>query len=539
MPEGKSYQYLKALLAKNEFAQSEFREFLSEDASVTEIQVGPHNLEGVLFVKNSQERRPSWAPFVDAIAGREVAEIVNKSSSAVLLVRTDGCVFAFTFGYGRFLLDLGRFQQDFGLKTALNTLNHQSLRGVDLHTLDDQPIQKQSQAIRGAEASVFGIDIFRDVLRAVTGSPRPGIGYKNISGGDAVYSFGLEMFVGEIPEIAKELRDYYRMDLYKDSFSWVDNIRRVKDRATINELDELLLQAIRAQDAGLVITLPEVVEWDSVLGFSFTRSKNQISPTIETNVYLSNIDADSVSLESVRRDRLYVTDVHDNEFGYSVYSCLYFELDSGNTRKIFFGGNWYEVDKSFMAGIDATLSEIEVAGIEFPDVETWEEEGKSKIETEGDYNERAARHLDCYLLDKKLVKCGKTTSPIELCDLLTKTKQLVHVKHRKGGSAGLSHLFAQGSVSAEVLLGDRAFRKAARTVLRRVNPAARDLVPIDGIQSADYEVVFLILGDDAPSVKSNLPFFSKVNLARAYDNLSQRGFTVKVGGAAKVVRDGV
>ena len=103
------------------------------------------------------------------------------------------------------------------------------------------------------------------------------------------------------------------------------------------------------------------------------------------------------------------------------------------------------------------------------------------------------RTLGCHLLDKRLVKCSKTTSPIELCDLLTTAKQLVHVKHRKGGSAGLSHLFAQGSVSAEVMLGDRAFRKEARKVLRRVHRTARDIVPIDGLKSTDYEVVFLIL----------------------------------------------
>ncbi|MNL25884.1 hypothetical protein D3C87_1473840 [compost metagenome] len=136
------------------------------------------------------------------------------------------------------------------------------------------------------------------------------------------------------------------------------------------------------------------------------------------------------------------------------------------------------------------------------------------------------------------MKCSKTTSPIELCDLLTKDKKLIHVKHRKGGSAGLSHLFAQGSVSAEVMLGDRAFRKEARKVLRRISHSAHELIPIDGLKSSDYEVVFLILGDANSSVKENLPFFSKVNLTLAFENLSQRGYEVKIAGAEKVVRDG-
>ncbi|MEZ6966036.1 TIGR04141 family sporadically distributed protein [Aeromonas sp. S9(2024)] len=539
MPDPKPYRYLNTLLAKAEYGDTDFREFLSTDARVIPLEVSDqHGFEGILYIKITQEKRPYWAPLADAIVGRAIDQLSNKSSSAVLLIRVNSKVLAFTFGYGRFLLNTGYFEQDFGLKTALNTLNHQSLRSVELHTLEDQPIQKKSQATRDSDASVFGIDIFRDVLRAVTGSPRVGIGYKNISGGDAIYSFGIEMLVEDIPEIAADLLGYYNLDLYKKSFSWVDNIRRVKDTASISALDDLLLAAVKGRDESIVVTLPEIIEWDSVLGFSFTRSKRDLSPTIDTGKYLDNIVPDSISVESIRRDRLYITDIHDNEFAHSLYECLYFELDGINSKKVIFGGNWYEIDKSFMNGIDATLALIELSDIPFPCIEVWDEGEKKKIEAEGDYNERVAVSLDCYLLDKKLVKCSKTTSPIELCDLLTKDKKLIHVKHRKGGSAGLSHLFAQGSVSAEVMLGDRAFRKEARKVLRRISHSAHELIPIDGLKSSDYEVVFLILGDTNLSVKENLPFFSKVNLTLVFENLSQRGYEVKIAGAEKVVRDG-
>lgn len=537
MPDRKPYRHLNALLAKADYWESEFTDFLSADAGVTELEVLElHGFEGVVYIKNPQEKRPRWAQLVDAIVGREVDQLSNKSSSAVLLTRVDGKVIALTFGYGRFLLNTGCFKQDFGLKTALNTLNHQSLRSIDVHTLEDQPIQKKSQATRGSEASVFGVDIFRDVLRAVTGSPRTGVGYKNISGGDAIFSFGLEMIVEEIPQIAADLVGYYELEYYKDSFGWVDNIRRVKDAASISLLDESLLEAVKGRDCSVVVTLPEIIDWDSVLGFSFTRSKGEISPTIDTAKYLENVDAESVSMDSIRRDRLYVTDIHDNEFGHSIYNCIYFELDGGDTKNIIFGGNWYEIDKSFMSGVDATLDSIDLSEIAFPGVEVWDENEMNKIETEGDYNQRVAGLLGCHLLDKRLVKSSKTTSPIELCDLLTNEKQLIHVKFRTGGSAGLSHLFSQGSVSAEVVLGDRAFRIEARKMLRRVDAGARALVPIDGFKSADYEIVFLILGEASLSVKEDLPFFSKVNLTRVYENLSQRGFTVRIAGAEKVAR---
>ncbi|WP_421205342.1 TIGR04141 family sporadically distributed protein [Aeromonas enteropelogenes] len=379
MPDPKPYRYLNTLLAKAEYGDTDFREFLSTDARVIPLEVSDqHGFEGILYIKITQEKRPYWAPLADAIVGRAIDQLSNKSSSAVLLIRVNSKVLAFTFGYGRFLLNTGYFEQDFGLKTALNTLNHQSLRSVELHTLEDQPIQKKSQATRDSDASVFGIDIFRDVLRAVTGSPRVGIGYKNISGGDAIYSFGIEMLVEDIPEIAADLLGYYNLDLYKKSFSWVDNIRRVKDTASISALDDLLLAAVKGRDESIVVTLPEIIEWDSVLGFSFTRSKRDLSPTIDTGKYLDNIVPDSISVESIRRDRLYITDIHDNEFAHSLYECLYFELDGINSKKVIFGGNWYEIDKSFMNGIDATLALIELSDIPFPCIEVWDEGEKKK-----------------------------------------------------------------------------------------------------------------------------------------------------------------
>ena len=84
------------------------------------------------------------------------------------------------------------FVHDFGIKTALNTLKHDSLRSVNLFTFSHQAVQKKSQAARESGVGVFGIDISKDVLRAVTGSPKSGVNLKNISGGDSVFSFGID-----------------------------------------------------------------------------------------------------------------------------------------------------------------------------------------------------------------------------------------------------------------------------------------------------------------------------------------------------------
>lgn len=535
MEDKKPYLYLNAFLAKDEHASLQTDDYLKGSSQVNAYELdNKHELEGKLFVKIPTEKKPKWSGFTENITGVSLDELANRSSSAVLIIKTATATMAFTFGYGRFLIDAKYFVHDFGIKTALNTLNHDSLRSVDLFTLEDQAVQKKSQASRESSVGVFGIDISRDVLRAVTGSPKNGVDLKNISGGDAVYSFGIEMDVDEISQLVDLLSGYYTNDSYKSNFSWVDNIRKVKEKSEIDHLDGKLIDKIKAKSSEITITIPEIVQWDSIYGFSYTRTKNSIKPTIESKEYLDNIDVATISIDSIKRDRLFVYDVHENESEYQIYKCIYFEHKDTDKTYILFSGLWYEIDNSFMTRVDSTLGQINVSPLAFPKVYVWDEikdgKTKSKIESEGDYNERASTSHSYHLLDKKLIKSNRTTTPIELCDLMTDNKQFIHVKHRKGGSAGLSHLFAQGSVSAEILLGDKEFRKKARTVLRRVSSGLQDSVPLNSFKSDGVEVVFLILGEDSASLKSNLPFFSKVNLSKAFENLSQRGFEVSIAG---------
>ena len=67
----------------------------------------------------------------------------------------------------------------------------------------------------------------------------------------------------------------------------------------------------------------------------------------------------------------------------------------------------------------------------------------------------------------------------------------------------------------------------------------QDSVPIENFKSDGVEVVFLILGEDSKNLKDNLPFFSKVNLSKVFENLSQRGFKVTISGVGTQPRPNV
>lgn len=493
-------------------------------------------IDGVIYVKERAAGRPKWATQLDELHGAQIPNLTTLSASAVVFVKSKKRVVAFVFGYGRYLLDDSKFVLDFGIKTALNSLDNKTLRSVDLYSMEQEPMQKRTQAVRNSNINAFGIDVSRDILKAVTGEARAGIDWETIHGGGAQFSFTAKILgFEELSQLAEALSDLYNLSIYKTDFEWVDNIQRVQSDSLRATLDGLLVSDLqKGVPSDLQLTLPEIGEWDKIAGFSYTHAKTDVKSIISTADYFAANPAGGHTLEKLKSNRVFCYDVNNLEANYSVYSCVYYERAYKNKIYILFSNSWFCVDVDFLDSINTSISTIPISTLIFPSVQKYTvpvtKVNKSGIalESEGDYNLRVSAMAGYHLLDKKLVKPRVGASSIEVCDLLSDNREFIHAKHRKGGSSGISHLFAQGRISAELLLSDKEFRKGARGKLKGVG---KDLVPLDKFDSSLSEIVFLVLGDKSIDVKSNLPFFSKVNLWITYLSLTQRNFKVSIAGA--------
>jgi uncharacterized protein (TIGR04141 family) len=67
---------------------------------------------------------------------------------------------------------------------------------------------------------------------------------------------------------------------------------------------------------------------------------------------------------------------------------------------------------------------------------------------------------------------------MEICDILTRDRGLIHVKQR-GASSTLSHLFAQGLSSAERLLTDGEFRRQAHDLVTAEDASYSEVLPAE------------------------------------------------------------
>lgn len=229
---------------------------------------------------------------------------------------------------------------------------------------------------------------------------------------------------------------------------------------------------------------------------------------------------DDLTYDRMLASRIFAT----NGDGGTVHSwpawkCLVGDLVINGITYVLDEGDFYEVRQDYLAALDAAIAAIPLAQVDLPT--------STPSEHERPYNIRASADPELLLLDRNTVKINTKTTPIEICDLLTSKRQLIHVK-RHLGSSDLSHLFAQGVVSACLLQESPEFRKKAIEKIAAVSDqsAKFGFISPDSFKTSDFEVVYAIAEKwKSRTFEQGLPFFSKINLREAVQDLHGRGFS--------------
>lgn len=101
--------------------------------------------------------------------------------------------------------------------------------------------------------------------------------------------------------------------------------------------------------------------------------------------------------------------------------------------------------------------------------------------------------------------------------------------HQAVDAGALSHLFAQGAVSAELLQMNAEFRQRAheRVMEFTGDLSGFDFFDTDAFRPSEFRVVYSVMAPWAGRDPADaFPFFAKVNLRNVVEQLRSRGFNV-------------
>jgi uncharacterized protein (TIGR04141 family) len=476
--------------------------------------------EPSLFIAARPPHPPRWQAFLAPHVSGTLEGLFAASSAAVLLVAASGRLFAITFGQGRHLLDPDAYEQDFGLKVVLNSVAPDQIKSVDAKTIDETTMHTRLDRSRDSSFSAFGLDVSRDLVRAVTGTPRDETLAGRLTGSDAL-GINTRAQVPDLPALCERLLKEYESREYKTHFDFIDFLRPEKRADRIHELQDKLVAALVERNIDDVhLAAPEPVDWLEVAGFRFSTQPEGSDPDNDPriSVYLGSRGGDELDLNALKDDRVHALS-GDGEISRSwqIYRCIVYQVEIGDELYVLSAGDWFRVSVDFKEQVYAYVQSLQsYEGL--PDASHGTREDK--------YNVEAARAIDGLCLDQKLVFDGGPDR-MEVCDVLTRDGGLIHVKHR-GSSSTLSHLFAQGVNSAERLLSDPEFRRQARQRASEGDTAFSDVLPVDRPDPEDHEVTFAVITRSARDTPLTLPFFSLVSLRAAARRLQALGFPISV-----------
>lgn len=409
-------------------------------------------------------------------------------------------------------------EERFGLRVTLNSIGENRVRSIDKHTLDTIGRHTKVQASKEAAPSEFGLDIEQDLLRAITGTPNHEALGKTLSGLDALHAV-VRMNLDSLRSVLSRYLAQFKEDTYKKTFPWVDQITDVRDAALKHQLDALMLAAVgKGRFDKCWLAVPEPIEWAQIVGFRYRRGRRHAilhDIGFETFLEANEVEADDLTVDLLERREVSAVDPDDTtKYAWSVYRCIYCEVEHLGETYLLSGGHWYRVASDFVKQVNDFYRRVRRYEVELPEFGD---------ETEGAYNERVARdNAATYaLMDRQLISVGGGYSKVEFCDLFTRQNDLIHVK-RYGGSGVLSHLFSQGVVSGQLLVSDAAFRRAVNALLPRSHrlPDVRNRP-----DAGTFQVVFAVVSSESGK-ELTLPFFSRLNVKNAVQLLEGYGYKV-------------
>lgn len=475
---------------------------------------------------------PGWTDFLE-LAPEHKKTLHQSFAYGLVFLHVDQRWFAVAFGLGHSKLDPAAVEQDFGLRVVVNAVDHKKLRSADLRTPDANTLSRRSQTSRGSERNAFEIDPERDIVRGLLGEPKDKSFATKISGSDAL-TVRRKMKLADLPSVCSRALALHALDDYKAEFGWIDQIRHVREPATLAQLDGKLVEALTAalskpptevEDLSLAypaIYDPDKTDWVRFRGFRVQT----IYPDLEIAHYLAGLTSKGVTtyeLDFLTRHSVQECDEAGKAPGQSwpLKDCLVFETEINSERFTLSGGRWYRLDSDLAKEVLDYFAKVEK--VELPPAEAGDNEKR--------YNARlATADNDLLSLDVKLVKPSDASSSIEVCDFLGKDGRLIHIKD-KTDSSRLSHLFSQGLVSAVTLKRDAPFRDRVREQIAK-QPGGADygeVIPASTatMTASDHQVVFGVLVNASGANQPALPFFSLISFRHAARRIADElGFKV-------------
>jgi len=494
--------------------------FCGDDAFQELIPKSELPFESKAYFQRNRKTKPKWLNFLTENFDIDPDDVFNTTNSFLLLIKVHGHIFAITQGFGFNGIDRNQLERGFGLRVALNEMDPKKLKVVDFRKIDTTTKQKRVLLNRNSPLYDFDFDVDEDLLNLIAGQASDPEFARKLVGADSLSLTGEVAFM-EIGQRCDALLQAFSKEDYKEYFAFIDNLRQIKDKYLIQELEEALSEALSQRHTDkLMLAYPDIDNLNQIERFKLMydyRADTCEEVDLESIYdFLNNYGFLGVAPKELG---ILGLDSDDNPITkkFSLHDHIVFETNHRGRKYLLTLGRWFEIANDYVEQVDRDISSIE----EIADPDYLPRIRKGQREDE--YNAFVATTREFLLLDKSAFPIGGR-SKVEVSDLLSPQREFICVK-KYNDSSTLSHLFSQGFVSAALFNDDKEYREF---ILGKYPDHWPKLFDEDSPDKAGISFVFAIASNSQGRLVDSLPFFSKVNLRRTRKDIERLGFRVKL-----------
>lgn len=478
---------------------------------------------GARIYLRGKQGAPKWLQFLQLLTPEQLPVLATQSASALLIIPIKDRLMALTFGYGRSFLAQNIYEENFGLRVTLNSVDSLAIKSIDKKELDQLTRHSRVNGSRSGELNAFGFNPGQDMLRAVTGTPRDVTLGSRMTGMDAL-SVNVRVDQTTLVELLERYLGEFYSDAYVATYPQVDNIKEVRDKQVVANLDDKVVERLKTRSFDRIwIAAPGAVDWQRVERFVYDRSTEK-HPDMHLSTFIDTFTDKALEKLSskVLRDR-YVDAIDADEHlveRMSIYSCLYAEVSDGPDSYLLTDKKWYKINQAYIDEVNEEVASLSRSST-LPDFDV------NADTNEYAYNSRVASGAGLILMDQEIIYYGGGQSKIEFCDLLSPGYEMVHVKIYSGSSSVLSHLFAQGVVSATTYASSPEFRQKVEEKIVAIGAVVPWTIG-DAPRLDEMRVVYAIVSSSLKQINEIVPFFGKVAFVSAARQLKPTGVSVVI-----------
>ena len=486
-----------------------------------------------IFLEKNKSKPPKRINYIKDYADNDqISDLNNVVNSAVILIKVifnwENRFFAISNGFGFNAINRELIEENFWLIVALNAIDPEEIKFIDAKNVAEKTKQVRASVNLPANVFEFWIDFESELVRIVSWQAKDLLFSSKVVWADNL-TLNTSILFSDLWKKCIELLELYDKEIYKENFGFINNIKPIKSKKIINQLDQKLFINLNSKNLDNIhVAYPDQIEYERCEYFKISW--------IDNDQELPDITKDTIEwickwLDKIEKikDKIKITwfEWSDNKpviWSETLYWFLVFETDLDNKKYILSNKKWFEVDSDYVKKINEDIkSYVKESEINMPNRNKVSKDlfGKLGKYNEWEYNLKVKNSDSDYVyFDKQNFQIKKTSSKIEICDLYhIPSNNLICVKQLKWSST-LSHLFAQASVSAYLMNTESTYRTKFINTIK--------IVKHDFKEPPKYTYTYAIWSTKQISILDQLPIFSKINLLKHAKQIKAYWYDVEI-----------